>query len=626
MKLRQKTLVIVNMTLAGLIGVIYFASSSILMGSIRKAEENEARQTVKGVENLLAQSQQSFSDRFSDWSAWDDTYKFIQDKNSKYIESNLVPKQLTSLKANYMVYVNAAGEAIYSTGYDEKTKTALPIPQELNSRILKKNDLLLLRPDTTTKQTGIMVLPTSTMWITSQPILTSDGTGPVRGSLIVGRRIDQNTIDELSRIARLPLKLYRFNDTQLPDSIQTIRTQSQPQNVIIETVSEKALAGYLLINDIDGKPGLILQVDIPRTTYEQGLANLKYLIISLIFAGLVFDAVVIFLLERSILSRLSLLISGVNRVRDTNDLGLRVSIPGQDEMSNLSANINDMLGALAHSDEQQKQTLAQLAEANTKIQTLNKKLKSENLRMGTELEVTRQLQQKILPKPQELEQISDLDIAGFMEPALEVGGDYYDIIKSDDKVTISIGDVTGHGLESGILMVMVQTAIRTLLAANITNYSLFLNLLNQVIFDNVQRMNSDKTLTLALLNCSSGKITLTGQHEEMIVVRADGQIERIDTTDLGFPIGLEPDIKDFIAQTEVQLFAGDGVVLYTDGLTEADNEAQQQYGVERLCEVLRHNWHHTAREIQETIIEDLRNYIGKETVHDDVTLLVIKQK
>lgn len=246
--------------------------------------------------------------------------------------------------------------------------------------------------------------------------------------------------------------------------------------------------------------------------------------------------------------------------------------------------------------------------------------------MGAELEVTRQLQQKILPKPQELEQISDLDIAGFMEPALEVGGDYYDIIKGNDKVTISIGDVTGHGLESGILMVMVQTAIRTLLAANITNYSLFLNLLNQVIFDNVQRMNSDKTLTLALLNCSSGKITLTGQHEEMIVVRADGQIERIDTMDLGFPIGLEPDIKDFIAQTEVQLFAGDGVVLYTDGLTEADNEAQQQYGVERLCEVLRHNWHHTAREIQETIIEDLRDYIGKETVHDDVTLLVIKQK
>ncbi len=626
MKLRQKTLLIVNMTLAGLIGVLYFASSNILMGSIRKAEENEAQQTVKGVENLLAQSQESFSNRYADWSAWDDTYKFIQDRNQAYITSNLVPKQLTVLKANYMVYVNAAGETIYSTGYDDKNKTELSIPQELSSRILDRNNLLLKRPDTTTKQTGIIVLREAMMWVTSQPILTSDATGPVRGSLIIGRRIDQSTVDELSRLARLPLKLYRFNDTQLPASIQSIRTKSQQQNVTVKPLSEEKLAGYLLINDIDGKPGLILQVDIPRTTYGQGLANLKYLIISLIFAGLAFDAVIIFLLERSILSRLSLLISGVNRVRDTNDLALRLSIPGHDEMSNLTANINDMLGAIAHSDEQQKQTLAQLADANTKIQILNKKLKSENLRMGAELEITRQLQQKILPKPKELEQISDLDIAGFMEPASEIGGDYYDIIQRDGRVTISIGDVTGHGLESGILMVMVQTAIRTLLAANITNYSLFLNLLNQIIFENVQRMNSDKTLTLALLNCYSGKITLTGQHEEMIVVRADGEIERIDTIDLGFPIGLEPDIKDFIAQTEVQLFAGDGIVLYTDGLTEAENEAQQQYGVERLCEVLRHNWHHTAREIQETIIEDLRDYIGKEIVHDDVTLLVIKQK
>jgi serine phosphatase RsbU (regulator of sigma subunit)/sensor domain CHASE-containing protein len=627
MKLRQKTLLIVNMTLTGLIGVLYFASSNILMGSIRSSEENEARQTVKGVQNLLAQSQKNFSDRFADWSAWDDTYKFIQDRNQEYITTNLIPKQLTILKVNYMVYVNTVGEEIYSTGYDEKNKTALSIPQELSSRILNKNDLLLKRSDTTTKQTGIMLLPTGMMWVTSQPILTSDATGPVRGSLIIGRRIDQNTIDELSQLARLHLKIYRFNDPQLPTSIQSIRrTLSQSQNVTVEPLSEETLAGYLLINDIDGKPGFILQVDIPRTTYKQGKANLKYLIVSLIFAGLVFDAVVIFLLERWILSRLSLLVSGVNRVRDTNDLALRLSIDGQDEMSNLTANINNMLDALAHSDEQQKQTLGQLADANTKIQTLNKELKSENVRMGTELEITRQLQQKILPKPQELEQISDLDIAGFMEPASEVGGDYYDIMKTDGKVIISIGDVTGHGLESAILMVMVQTAIRTLLVSNITNYPLFLNLLNQVIFENVQRMNSDKTLTLALLDWDKGKITLTGQHEEMIVVRADGQVERINTVDLGFPIGLEPDIQDFIAQREVQLFAGDGVVLYTDGLTEAENEGEQPYGIERLCDLLQHNWHHTAREIQETIIKDLRNYIGKEVLHDDVTLLVIKQK
>jgi serine phosphatase RsbU (regulator of sigma subunit)/sensor domain CHASE-containing protein len=627
MKLRQKTLLIVNATLAGLIGVLYFTSSEILMGSLRKAEENEAQQTVKGVQNLLAQNQESFRDRYADWSAWDDTYQFIQDRNQEYIKTNLIPKQLTILKANYMAYVNLAGEKIYSTGYDEKDKIVLAIPPELNSRIANKDDLLLKRPDITTKHTGIMLLSTGPIWITSQPILTSDAEGPVRGSLIIGRRIDKNTISQLSQLARLPLQLHQLDDKQLPGEIKSIfSTLSQQKNIAVQPLSEERLAGYLLINDIDGKPGLILQVEIPRTTYQQGKASLNYLIISLIVAGLVFDAVVIFLLERSILSRMAMLVTGVTKVRDTNDLALRLSIQGNDEMSNLTANINEMLNAIAHSDEQQKQTLAKLADANTEIQTLNEKLKSDNLRMGAELEITRELQQKILPKSEELEQVNDLDIAGFMEPASEIGGDYYDVLQNHERTLISIGDVTGHGLESGILMVMTQTAVRTLLAANITNYHLFLNLINQVIFENVQRMNSDKTLTLALLDYQKGKITLTGQHEEMIVVRADGEIECISTIDLGFPVGLEPDISEYIAQTEIELFTGDGVVLYTDGLTEAEDKDLNQYGSERLCEVLKHNWHHSAREIQQAVIEDLRSHLGDIPFEDDVTILVMKQK
>jgi serine phosphatase RsbU (regulator of sigma subunit) len=139
-------------------------------------------------------------------------------------------------------------------------------------------------------------------------------------------------------------------------------------------------------------------------------------------------------------------------------------------------------------------------------------------------------------------------------------------------------------------------------------------------------MNSDKNLTIAFLDYKAGKVTLTGQHEEVIIVRADGKIERIDTIDLGFPVGLEADITNFITQKEVTLFAGDGIVLYTDGLVDAENHTQQQYGVERLCDVLRHNWHRNARQIQQAVIDDLWNHIARNHLQDDVTILVIKQK
>jgi sigma-B regulation protein RsbU (phosphoserine phosphatase) len=270
--------------------------------------------------------------------------------------------------------------------------------------------------------------------------------------------------------------------------------------------------------------------------------------------------------------------------------------------------------------------LAQLAQANQEIMTLNERLKAENLRLSAELDVTRRLQQMILPKERELSQIQGIEIAGFMEPAEEVGGDYYDVIQHDDRVKIGIGDVTGHGLESGVLTIMVQTAIRTLIENNETDSKKFLEVLNRTIYKNVQRMNSDKNMTLSLLDYVDGKVSLSGQHEEAIVVRSSGSVERIDTIDLGFPLGLEENIADFVTQTQIQLNAGDVMVLYTDGITEAENELGEQYGLEKLCEVIRQNRQKSADEIRQNVIDNLRQHIGKHKIYDDITLVLLKQK
>ncbi|MCU0534806.1 MAG: SpoIIE family protein phosphatase [Hydrococcus sp. Prado102] len=270
--------------------------------------------------------------------------------------------------------------------------------------------------------------------------------------------------------------------------------------------------------------------------------------------------------------------------------------------------------------------LAQLALANQEISILNERLQAENLRLSTELEITRRLQQMMLPKDNELSQIEGLEIAGYMEPADEVGGDYYDVLQTNGRVKIGIGDVTGHGLESGVLMIMVQTAVRTLMENNETDPKKFLEALNRTIYNNVQRMSSNKNLTLSLVDYHNGKLDLSGQHEELIVVRANGELERIDTIDLGFPIGLEESIVDFVAQTQIHLKSGDVVVLYTDGVTEAENSLRGHYGIDRLCEVIKQNCQKSAIEIRHKIIEDVRQHIGHTKVYDDITLVVLKQK
>lgn len=300
------------------------------------------------------------------------------------------------------------------------------------------------------------------------------------------------------------------------------------------------------------------------------------------------------------------------------------------ELRTLAHSFNRMSGqiktAFGTLEGRVKERTADLANANKQITTLNEKLKTENLRMGAELDAARRIQQMILPKTAELDSVEGLEIVGYMEPADEVGGDYYDVLQSDGLVTIGIGDVTGHGLESGMLMLMTQTVVRTLQEIREQDPVTFLDTLNRTIYANIQRMNTDKNLTLAILNYSKGHVKISGQHEETLVVRADGNIEHIDMMDLGLPIGLDNDIAAFISSTAVELQPGDGIVLYTDGIPEAYNLAKKQYGMPRFCEVISQHWPKSAEEIKQGIINDVRSFIGQQKVFDDITLLVIKQQ
>lgn len=267
-----------------------------------------------------------------------------------------------------------------------------------------------------------------------------------------------------------------------------------------------------------------------------------------------------------------------------------------------------------------------LADANHEIRLLNQRLSQENSRLSTELAVTQKLQQMILPKEKELAEIEDLEIAGFMTPAEDVGGDYYDVIRYGDSIRIGIGDVTGHGLESGVLMLMVQTTIRTLIESGETEQAKILDVVNRTIFHNIQRMETDKNLTLALVDYHQGHLRISGQHEEVLILPADGEMQRIDTLDLGFPIGLEEEIVDFISQIEVTIAPGDIVVLYTDGVTEAESYQGDFYGIERMCDMIDQHREQAAIDIRDAVIKDLYQHVSSSKIHDDITLLVLKRK
>jgi sigma-B regulation protein RsbU (phosphoserine phosphatase) len=175
-------------------------------------------------------------------------------------------------------------------------------------------------------------------------------------------------------------------------------------------------------------------------------------------------------------------------------------------------------------------------------------------------------------------------------------------------------------------MLMVQTAVRTLLATPTFNPVEFLSIINKTIYNNAQRMGTPKNLTLSLLEYQNQHLQMSGQHEEIIIVRNNGRLELVDTMELGFPIGLIEDISHLVDLVEIVLESGDVVVLYTDGIPEAENLAHESYGLKRLCHKVQACYKCSATEIKDAIIEDVLSFIGNQKIFDDITLLVLKQR
>ncbi|MBE9185709.1 PAS domain S-box protein [Microcoleus sp. LEGE 07076] len=353
MKLRRKTLSIVGITIAGLTGILYAASSSILLGSLVKAEEQEATQVVKGALNVFGQTANDFNSRFADWSAWDDTYAFIQNGNKKFIASNLIPEGLANVRVNLAVFVNTSGKIVYGTGFDSQKVKLTPVPEALK-RHISLSDPLLQHPNVNSSLAGILLLPSGPILITSRPIVTTKNTGPIRGTLIFGRNLDAAGIAKISKITRLPLTVHSVNEAQLPaDFVKAREKLSGKKPILVRPVSEDLMAGYTLIRDIYDRPALLLRVDIPREIYRQGQISLLYLLVSVVLAGIGFVGCTLMLLEYLVLSRLSGLASSVNRVSSSQDLSVRLPVSGADELSDLAHTINGMLDAIASAENEQ---------------------------------------------------------------------------------------------------------------------------------------------------------------------------------------------------------------------------------------------------------------------------------
>ena len=237
-----------------------------------------------------------------------------------------------------------------------------------------------------------------------------------------------------------------------------------------------------------------------------------------------------------------------------------------------------------------------------------------------ENEIASRVQAAILPGEVDVE---GLAISALMLPAEVVGGDYYDIIPVEDGCWLAIGDVAGHGLSAGVIMLMIQSAVQSLVRLSPrANPKDLVCALNSALYENIRnRMKQDEHVTFCLARYSpDGRVVFAGAHENILICRANGQCDSVPPN--GVWLGILEDISTVTPETALQLGPGDLMLMFSDGVIEAADGERKRFGFDRLRELLIANRERSPQEVRDTIVDAVVRWGGRP--NDDVTLLVVR--
>lgn len=248
-------------------------------------------------------------------------------------------------------------------------------------------------------------------------------------------------------------------------------------------------------------------------------------------------------------------------------------------------------------------------------------LTKEQVQTQTQLEVARSIQNSMMPE--DIFVGPGYDIFGFEKPAREVGGDFYDIfIKEDDHICIVVGDISGKGISAALLMVMVKTELREKLKAGRSPADSLMEINQDICSSNPENMFA--TVFVSVLNTKTGVLSYANAGHDLPVFLSDNPY--FMKVNPGTAIGLFEDIT--ITEDEIRLENGEGILIYTDGITESIDKNRNMFGEERLqasirSSFMRHNETYYASSLVNDVLDEVKAFCGEEEQFDDITCTAI---
>ena len=353
MKLRQKMLLVFATTVAVGMGALYFTSRSLLLSSFQQLEEQQTKQDVQDALDDVDEQYRSLGSVTKDYAYWDRTYNFLADPVHREIKSEFQDLDMEGVELNLVVIRDLEGRTLFAKAYDTQEHREVPVPSDFLQATLARPEM---RPQSEVHlpQDGLLAFPDGTYLVSTRPILTSQRTGSPRGILLLARKFDDRAAFRITDLTRSSVGFQRVGAAGLPPdyrrAFQTMRRDGEL--VDIQPLSEEMVAGYVVIRDLFGDPFLIMRVDTQRPIHDRGKFSQLYLFATVFSGAVLCSVVVIFWLQKIVLSRLSSLSREVKGIGKSNAIGERVHVRGRDELASLGNSINAMLEELEETEKQ----------------------------------------------------------------------------------------------------------------------------------------------------------------------------------------------------------------------------------------------------------------------------------
>ncbi len=342
MNLRGKTLITLSLAFIIIIFILLIFSSGIFIKSYQDLEANQVRETVHLVNKNVDNEITNLNGIVRDWGPWDELYTYAEGNNTGFVALNLVGETYKTLRLNFIVITDKDGKILYARGFNLETNDFTAPPPGLMNELANKSSLFLA-VDENTQYSGFLNSPEVPVILSSYPVMHSDYSGPPAGIVFMGRNLDAYEIDKLAMNTVPSLEIIPFDQSSVSSADSAILHAAPGSSVLVVPDSDQTIEGSVLLRDVFGNDALILRLQVPRDIFQQGKKSLLAFILILGLVAMIIGIVVILIIDRFVLARLTRLSHEVDEIGTRGDISSRVTVEGDDEITHLADAMNKTL-------------------------------------------------------------------------------------------------------------------------------------------------------------------------------------------------------------------------------------------------------------------------------------------